>query len=460
MSRRSGSAGTLLVAVATAALLLLAVALSAPREGSAAHWAVVGLALSLAVLSGAALLWEHRRRKRFARLSARLHRLAETPVEGAEEQPPGAGSEALDPALDRLLTSWRARAGELADERDHYREILRALSDGVLEIDGHGRLLLANPAFRALLEIDGEADGRTLPELTRHPELEDLGRRALAGELPTEAEVSLGGGRVARISGRPLPGGGALLLARNVTERARFDTTRRDFVANISHEIKTPLTAIRGYAETLEEGALEEPATARRFIGRILLQCRRLEALLADLLALSRMESAGFMAEENLQPVDLEQLCRRALETLAGLARERGVELELDARPVPRLVGYPEALERLLLNLLDNAIKYNRAGGRVRVLLRRLDGQVELAVSDNGIGIPEAALPRVFERFYRVDKGRARAEGGTGLGLALVKHAAMLHRGEVEVESALGRGSTFRVTLPLPAPGAPAPQST
>jgi len=257
-------------------------------------------------------------------------------------------------------------------------------------------------------------------------------------------------GRVVSLSGAALKGSGVLVVARNVTERVRLEATRRDFIANVSHELKTPLTAIRGFAETLKEGALEDRAVAGKFTIRILEQCRRLEALLADLLALSRLESAAVTSEENREPVEMESLVRRALETVAGAAAERGVRLEFEVSSTPpAFSGHPEALERLLLNLLENAIKYNRAPGWVRVGLNTEGGEVVLEVADSGIGIPREALSRVFERFYRVDKGRAREEGGTGLGLALVKHAAMVHGGRVEVESRFGEGSTFRVLLPI-----------
>ena len=249
---------------------------------------------------------------------------------------------------------------------------------------------------------------------------------------------------------------GAVVVARDVTHSARIDEMRRDFVANVSHELKTPLSAIRGLAETLRDGALEDSTAAARFTERILAQCRRLQELLDDLLALSRLEAADREVEP--EPVDLPAVARRAVETVQEAASARGVEMILrgsDQR-LPRVLGERESLERLLLNLLDNAVKYNRPGGRVEVALGvvRDDGRDEavLEVSDTGIGIAQDDLPRIFERFYRVDKGRARDgrdQGGTGLGLAIVKHIAHSYGGRVEVESEPEVGTTFRVRLPL-----------
>jgi two-component system phosphate regulon sensor histidine kinase PhoR len=230
---------------------------------------------------------------------------------------------------------------------------------------------------------------------------------------------------------------------------------RRDFVANVSHELKTPLSAIRAYAETLRDGALEDKPAAERFVARMIEQSRRLQALLDDLLTLSRLENL----EERPQPepVDLMPILRRAVEVVEEPARARNVEVLLQepAAPPPPVWGDRESLERLATNLLDNAVKYNREGGRVAVTVEVGPPELVLEVADTGIGIPEESVPRLFERFYRVDKGRARDEGGTGLGLAIVKHVAQSGGGRVEVESELGVGTVFRVHLPLAPPAPP-----
>jgi two-component system phosphate regulon sensor histidine kinase PhoR len=352
--------------------------------------------------------------------------------------------------LNRLALRVEEQIGAAEAERDHLRTILARMSEGVLVMGPDGRAVSANPSFRRLFALRGEVRGRPPLEISRQPQLAQIisdtladgeGRTAeLERELPERrtlllASDSLGAGR------------GAVVVARDTTALTRLAAMRRDFVANVSHELKTPLAAIRGYAETLNDGALEDGVTARRFVGRILVQCRRLQALLDDLLVLSRLESVE--APEPRERVDLAAVAERAAELLAGPAAEKGVTIEVEGEPTPAVRGDAESLERLVVNLVDNAIKYNRPGGRAQVKLSAGDESAWLEVSDTGIGIPADSLPRLFERFYRVDKGRSRAEGGTGLGLAIVKHIAQLHGGRVEVESREGKGSTFRVELPL-----------
>jgi two-component system phosphate regulon sensor histidine kinase PhoR len=359
---------------------------------------------------------------------------------------------ALARALNRLAETAAAQFAAVRSERDHLQAILASMSEGVLVVDGAGRARLVNPAFQRLFDLAGDVTGRPVLEIVRLPELarvvEDTLRlgEAQGGQVELQSperrtlllasaalSVGIGGER------------GAVVVVRDTTGLTRLADMRRDFVANVSHELKTPLAAIRGYAETLRDGALEEPATAQRFTERILWQCRRLQALLDDLLTLSRLEGAS----PEREPVDLHAVVRRTVEPLAAAARDRQVRIEIEETPVPPLPGDADGLERMLSNLIDNAIKYNRPGGRITVRLGRAGADAVLEVSDTGIGIPQESLPRLFERFYRVDKGRSREEGGTGLGLAIVKHVAQAHGGQVDVESRIGQGSTFRVRLPL-----------
>ncbi|HMB55223.1 MAG TPA: ATP-binding protein, partial [Thermoanaerobaculia bacterium] len=365
-------------------------------------------------------------------------------------------------SINRMTERVEDQIAVVREERDHLHAILASMSEGVLVVDGDGRAVLANPAFRALFGAPVEVAGRPPLELTRQPELAAVVRRTLdEGEarheellLEVGAEqrsVALAGARLRSAGGNGRPGG--VVVARDTTELTRVAQMRRDFVANVSHELKTPLSAIRGFAETLRDGALGEPETAERFTERILEQCRRLQEMLDDLLILSRLESVEIPLES--RPVDLVRLVEKALETISAFADEHSVELaaELPEGELPRVTGDPWALERLLLNLLENGVKYNREGGTVQLSLDVAVGEAGVAeavieVSDTGIGIPSEALPRIFERFYRVDKGRARDEGGTGLGLAIVKHVAQAHGGRVEVSSRPRHGSTFRLHLP------------
>ena len=235
-------------------------------------------------------------------------------------------------------------------------------------------------------------------------------------------------------------------LDRQTSDSRRLFASQRALVANVSHELKTPLTAIRGAAETLADGALDEEQAARRFLTHILNQCGRLESLVRDLLTLSRFESTTAEVERTL--VELVPLVEHAVEVLRTPAEAHEVEITVDAEGSPVVRGETAALERLVLNLLDNAVKYNRPGGCVRMSVRRHGDAAQLEVADTGIGIPNGALDRVFERFYRVDSARAREQGGHGLGLAIVRQVAESHGGTAEVESRLGRGSVFRVRLP------------
>jgi two-component system phosphate regulon sensor histidine kinase PhoR len=371
----------------------------------------------------------------------------------------------LSRALNLLAESAAAQFAAVRSERDHLQSILASMSEGVLVVGPDARALSANPAFCRLFDLAGAVTGRPLLEISRHPELGRVVQATLRKAEPQsgQIEVQVPERRTLQLASAALAGGerGAVVVARDTTDLTRVADMRRDFVANVSHELKTPLAAIRGYAETLRDGALEEQETARRFTDRLLWQCRRLQALLDDLLTLSKLESVAPPADREREAVDLAALGQRAVEMLSAAARERQLRLELKDEGLPRLPGDADGLERLLVNLLDNAIKYNRPGGEVRLRLARQAGQAVIEVTDTGIGIPAEALPRIFERFYRVDKGRAREEGGTGLGLAIVKHLAQSHGGRVEVESRAGRGTTFRVFLPLSGaePGATASAS-
>jgi len=361
-------------------------------------------------------------------------------------------------SLNRLAGRVEEQIAAVKEQRDHLRAILSSMAEGVLVVDRHARAVFANPAFHRIFDVDGEVEGLLPLEITRRGELAAIVESTLDEEKPLKSEVEMRSPerRMLALSSAVLAGepGGAVVVARDITESRRLADTRRDFVANVSHELRTPLSAIRGFAETLRDGALDHTETARRFTERILEHCERLQALLNDLLILSRLESVDLPVELD-EEVDLGQVVQRALEVVQPQAREKKIGITIDDGPIPTLQGNAESLERLVLNLLENAVKYNRPGGHVEIRLLsfkrpRRAGQVVLEVADDGIGIPSEALPRIFERFYRVDKGRSREEGGTGLGLAIVKHVAQVHDGRVEVESEIGQGTTFRVRLPLP----------
>jgi two-component system phosphate regulon sensor histidine kinase PhoR len=358
---------------------------------------------------------------------------------------------ALALALNRLAATAEEQFQAVSQERDHLSEILASMSEGVLVVGPDGRALMLNPAFYRLFDLAGDFTGRPVLEIVRQPALARLVEDTLRLGEPQGAQIEVAAPdrRTLMLASAALSRGerGAVVAVRDTTELTRVADMRRDFVANVSHELKTPLAAIRGYAETLRDGALDEPPTARRFTDRILSQCRRLQELLDDLLTLSRME--GVAPPHEREPVDLHAVIRHSVDLLAPAARDKRVEVEVEEEPVPLISGDADGMERLLLNLLDNAIKYNRPEGKVTIRLSQRGGEAVLEVSDTGIGIPSESIPRIFERFYRVDKGRAREEGGTGLGLAIVKHVAQAHGGQVEVESRAGHGSKLTVRLPI-----------
>jgi two-component system phosphate regulon sensor histidine kinase PhoR len=429
------------------------------RSFAALRGSLVRIELAAALVAGlvawALSLWLTRSLFRpLSRLIAAADHLAAGGVWRPIDVPDVGELATLGRALERIARQNDRQVAAVAAERDHLRATVASMREGVLVVDRHGAPEIVNPAFRGLFGIAADAEPRDVLDLAREPRLGDLVAGVLRSGQPAGLEIERHepSPHTVALHASPLaspdPGrAGAVLLARDLSERERLHQIRRDFVANVSHELKTPLAAIRGYAETLVDGAVEDPETARRFSARILEQCRRLGELLDDLLTLSRLESTEpFRATA---PVELAELAAEAVDLVAERAAARRVTVTLSA-PEPLTVdGDAEGLMRLLSNLLDNAVKYNREGGTVEVRLARDGGEARLEVRDEGIGIPPAHLPRIFERFYRVDRGRTREEGGTGLGLAIVKHVAQAHGGRVEVTSEPGRGSTFRVHLPL-----------
>jgi two-component system phosphate regulon sensor histidine kinase PhoR len=423
---------------------------------------IEALTLLVAVAAATALIYSIGERRRFSARFTRLVDDAERLAVGSASSSPAAVESASSPlpavkdldgelsrfsrALDRLAARAAHDLALVETERRKLDEILAGVPEGVLVTSSDRVPIYANRAFRDLFDIDPAAATTELLALVRRPQVHEALSRATAGEVGPAVEIQLGG-REASVAARRLSDAtGILLMARDVTEANRLIRMRRDFVTNLSHEIKTPLAIIRGAAETLEETGADAEA-AERFVHRIIEQIYRLEDLLKDLLTLSRLEST----EPTLprQAVDLGAICRRAIEVLQPLAAREGVALRSTVESLPPVPGDGKALERMVLNLLVNAIQYNRSGGHAELRLLATGEHVVLEVEDDGVGIADVERQRVFERFYRVDKGRGRAEGGSGLGLAIVKHVAQSHGGSVEVQSELDSGSLFRVVLPV-----------
>jgi two-component system phosphate regulon sensor histidine kinase PhoR len=327
--------------------------------------------------------------------------------------------------------------------------------EGIIVVDANAQIRMANRAAGELFRFTPPAAGLTMLEATRHHEV-----AALVSRLEREPEVlnhelridGLAGTRHLQVNALALrtPAGareGAILVFHDLTRLRKLESVRQEFVANVSHELRTPLSLIKSAAETLIDGGKDDATVTSRFLEIIDKHANRLTLLLDDLLLLARLDSGR--VELNLQPVVLRQAAQEALDDAALIARARGVTLVNEVPPDLAAGADPERLRQVFANLIDNAIKYGRLEGRVVVGGRPAGGaHVELAVKDDGPGIPAEALARIFERFYRVDKARSREQGGTGLGLAIVKNVVQAHGGDVRVESSPGKGATFFILLP------------
>jgi two-component system phosphate regulon sensor histidine kinase PhoR len=352
----------------------------------------------------------------------------------------------LSRTLASLGAQLEAKLGELTEERDRLSAILAGMAEGVLVIDAAGAVVLANPAAEMIL---GPAlVGKRMADAVTSPALRAVIEEAAATGQPHETEVEAGSRAIA-LYVRPLAarGGGMVTVLRDMTRLRKLLVVRRDFVANVSHELRTPVTAIQGYAETLLRGPVDE-ATRKQFLEIIHRHGRRLGALVEGLLTLSELEARP-PEQAVRERVEVPAIAEHVRATLRERAAQRETRVDVDVAADVIARGDPVAVEQVIENLVDNAIKYGKdGGGQVRVTGRRHGNRVELEVLDDGPGIEAEHLPRLFERFYRVDAGRSRERGGTGLGLAIVKHLVESMGGTVEVESEVGRGTTFRVEWP------------
>lgn len=352
----------------------------------------------------------------------------------------------LGTALNRLTEELATRLSELRQERDGMQALIDCMAEGVVALTNDARVFRTNRAARALLDLESFAEGTPVQELVRHSEL----RRVLVESAVrpiSQKEVRFGASHLI-VSSRTLDTGGAVTTLLDVSEIRRLETVRRDFVANASHELKTPLTSIRGYAETLMEG--DAPEHLRDdFIASIRNNALRLQHLVDDLLDLSRLESGGWIARP--EPVSVRKVAEEAWSWCKDEAMRRDISIDIAADT--RVFADRQGLSQSLRNLLENAVRHSDDGGVVRVLAREVEEDAAyVEVSDEGEGIPAKALPRIFERFYRADSSRARDFGGTGLGLAIVRHLIEGMGGRVEAESELGSGATIRLVLPTRAP--------
>lgn len=422
---------------------------------AAVRWRILAATVAAAF---AALLLSYLFSRWFTRRVRRLQTFAESLL--AARSPQSLPSDASDELGDlaRSLTRASAQLRELFEQlsvESRRREaILSSMVEGVLAVDHQLHVTFCNEAFacavgaRSPVPVNAPA-----LDLVRDPAfLELLGRVIDSGEtLKLRLELAAAEGRAFEVQAAPLAGAGAhrgaIAILHDITDRERLERVRKDFVANVSHELRTPLTAIRGYAETLLDGALEDQENNRKFLEIIRAHAIRLNNIASDLLALSELESGSGAAEPERVPV--REALDAALRTVEAEARLREVALKPGPVEDCCVLGRRIRLEQALVNLLGNAVKFNRPGGEVRIAVRRGAGNaVRIEIADTGAGIPSEDLPRIFERFYRVDKARSREVGGTGLGLSIVKHAVERMNGTIAVASELGKGSVFTLSLP------------
>jgi two-component system phosphate regulon sensor histidine kinase PhoR len=415
--------------------------------GGAAVIAVIG---SLIVSFRLARRWSHR----FDALIGVVDKLGEG-ISGQHVFPDGHEEiDELGRTFNRMSERLDARIARLEEDRQQLRTILSGMVEGVVALDAAQRILYVNERATQLLGFPAQAPvGRRLWEVVRQRPLLDVVRRALESSEPQHEELGWNGSssrsltvHAARLPGTPPRG--AVLVLHDTTDLRRLERLRQEFVANVSHELKTPLSVIKVCVETLLDGALDDAQHRARFLEQVASQSDRLHALILDLLSLARIESGDELFEfQSVRVMDFVSAC---VERHRPRAEAKKQSLEVVSPPEDDLVVWvdEEAAEQIFDNLLDNAVKYTPEGGRISVGWRREDEQVCVEVSDTGIGIPEADLPRIFERFYRVDKARSREMGGTGLGLSIVKHLAQAMHGSVSATSRPGLGTTFTVCLP------------
>lgn len=360
----------------------------------------------------------------------------------------------LADSMNHMGSVLKQRIHETEEKKVQLAAVLENMAEGVLALDSDGTLVVINGAAEIMLGIQREnVLGKSLMESVFNHHLSDLlsEARRMGGRASGEVEIRRPAARLLKVNAVTIPGGGAsiegLLVLHDVSNIRRLERLRRDFVANVSHELKTPITSIKGFIETLLSGALSQREQSEKFLRMMEEDTQRLIRLVDDILELSKIESGEILLKK--ENCDLSREVEKVIEKLKRLADEQGITLESQIpADCPGVLADRDKLAQLFLNLADNAIKFSLLGGKVLFSARQENSMIQISVSDTGRGIPAQSISRVFERFYRVDTGRSRDQGGTGLGLAIVKHLVEAHGGTVGCESELGKGSTFFFTLP------------
>ena len=413
---------------------------------------VLGVAV---VFAGVAFYFSRRIGRPLEDMQRVAGRLAQGDLTARVAESDGEEIGALARSLNQMAIQLQERLGTIEAQRNEQDAVLASMVEGVLAVDKEERIVQLNAAAARLLGVRAEtALGRSIQEAVRNTELQKLIGATLAAGGSVEGEIALRGEeeQILQVQGTTLTDAsgaerGALMVLHDITRLKRLENVRRDFVANVSHELKTPITALKGCVETLAEGAMERPDEARPFLQMMSRQTERLAALVEDLLSLSRIEADTERSRVRLERAPVHEPLKLAVQAYAKTAETKGISLVLDCPENLEASLNAPLLEQAVGNLVDNALKYSPEGKRITVRAVVVESGIEIQVQDEGCGIEKKHLPRIFERFYRVDQARSRALGGTGLGLAIVKHIALAHNGTVGVASTPGAGSTFTIRI-------------
>lgn len=405
--------------------------------------------VSLLLATMLAAIMAHRVAERMTRMVTFAQRIAAGDLSARIEEGDLDELSVLARALDVTASRLESTFHSLESSRRELTALLDSMQEGVIAVTGAGLVSWSNASIARLTQ-QPIREGRALVQTIRDPDVLVCVTSALRERAVARARATaLSPGRVFEVHAAPMPGGGAVCVLSDVTEIERAETTRRDFVANVSHELRTPLTSISGYVEAMLDMRGLDPVV-REFLGIILKNATRMTRLTEDLLALAQVESADFKLA--LRPLRAATLVQDATNSLMPVVQDAGMTMEIAETASDTVLADPDALQQVFGNLVENATKYGRSGGKIQLGARRREERVDFYVQDFGPGIPFEHHRRIFERFYRVDKARSRDSGGTGLGLSIARHIVNAHGGDIRVESELGRGSRFIFTLPVAAP--------
>lgn len=356
--------------------------------------------------------------------------------------------------FNKMASKLERTISDLNTKKIELESIVESITNGIVAVDGNNKVILINPAAFTVFNLDADAEilGDDIENHIKNSQINSLLKDAIQKNKPLEAEVAIDG-RVLLVNASPIrpkdsdiDNSGGIVFIQDITKVRKLEQIRTEFVSNVTHELKTPITSIRGFIETLKNGAMNNPVVAERFLEIIDIEAERLHELINDILLLSEIETK--LKDTNLEIFDLKSMVDDVFKVMQNIAKEKKISLNNNVRDEVLMKANINRMKQLIMNLVDNGIKYNVQNGSVSVDGYREDGKVVISVKDTGIGIPSAHIPRIFERFYRVDKGRSRGMGGTGLGLSIVKHIVNLYNGEIKVNSVVGEGTEFIVKIP------------